>query len=117
VYLLIVIFSLSYAEDVKPTIRAQDLVKKSLEDITRLEAMIAEDQALYEVRPKRRFLGMRPKEDRFGNYLSDWNKKIEHIGNLNYPEEAKKQKLYGKLLMAVSIRADGSIEKVEILKS
>ncbi|MDZ4098831.1 MAG: energy transducer TonB, partial [Methylophilaceae bacterium] len=37
--------------------------------------------------------------------------------NLNYPEAAKEQKLYGQLRMTVSIKADGSIEKVEINQS
>ncbi|WP_369384822.1 energy transducer TonB [Methylobacillus glycogenes] len=42
---------------------------------------------------------------------------MEKIGNLNYPEAAKEQKLYGKLELSVDIRADGSIEKIRITRS
>jgi protein TonB len=42
---------------------------------------------------------------------------VEKIGNLNYPEEAKRRKLYGNLLMHVAVRADGSVEKIRIRRS
>jgi protein TonB len=43
--------------------------------------------------------------------------KVERIGNLNYPEAARVNKLYGKLILTVSIKSDGSIERVEVNKS
>ena len=43
--------------------------------------------------------------------------KVERIGNLNYPEAAKKDKLYGNLQLTVSIRSDGSVESIEINRS
>jgi len=36
------------------------------------------------------------------------------VGNLNYPEAARQKKLYGSLILTVFIRADGSVEKVEV---
>ena len=80
----------------------------------RLEAQIAKDMDAYQKRPKRRFIGARAEEYRFARYVEDWRLKIERIGNLNYPEAARKQKLYGSLLLTVSIRADGSVENVEV---
>ena len=80
----------------------------------RLEAQIAKDMDAYQKRPKRRFIGARAEEYRFARYVEDWRLKIERIGNLNYPEAARQQKLYGSLLLTVSIRADGSVENVEI---
>ncbi|HEX5539524.1 MAG TPA: TonB family protein, partial [Methylophilaceae bacterium] len=50
-------------------------------------------------------------------YVESWRQKVEKVGNLNYPVEAKEQKLYGRLRMTVSIKADGSIEKLEINQS
>ena len=50
-------------------------------------------------------------------YLEAWRQKVERIGNMNYPEAARNQKLYGQLRMTVSIKADGSIEKIVIDKS
>lgn len=114
---LLLISSLSYAEETKSTINAQDLLKKTLEDTSRLEAIIDKEQALYASQPRRHFVSAKEREYRFAAYLETWSKEIEEIGTLNYPKEAKEQKLYGKLLMAVSIRGDGSIESIEIIKS
>jgi periplasmic protein TonB len=93
-----------------------DLVTKSF-DMARLEAQISKDWDGYLKRPKRKYIGARAQEYRFAAYVESWRQKVEKIGNLNYPEEAKANKLYGQLLMTVSIRADGSLENVEINKS
>ncbi len=74
----------------------------------RLEAQIAKDMDAYQKRPKRRFVGARAEEYRFARYVEDWRLKIERVGNLNYPEAARQLKLYGSLLLTVSISADGS---------
>jgi periplasmic protein TonB len=68
----------------------------------------------YQKRPKRKFIGARTKEYRFALYVESWRQKVERIGNMNYPEAAKAQKLYGQLRMTVSIKADGSLESVII---
>ena len=49
--------------------------------------------------------------------MEGWRSKVEKIGNLNYPEAARSQRLYGSLLLTVAIRANGSIENVEINRS
>lgn len=93
-----------------------ELMQRSL-DIARLRAQIAEDHEAYQKRPKRRFVGARTTEYRFARYVEDWRLKVERIGNLNYPEEAKRQKLYGNLQLTVGIRADGSLESIGINRS
>ena len=95
---------------------SSELMQRTLEAM-RLEAQIAKDMDAYQKRPKRRFIGARAEEYRFARYVEDWRLKIERIGNLNYPEAAREKKLYGKLLLTVSIRADGSIESVEVNRS
>lgn len=93
-----------------------DLVQRSL-DIARLKAQIAKDHDTYQKRPKRKFIGARTKEYRFARYVEDWRLKVERIGNLNYPEEARKGNLYGSLQLTVGIRADGSLESIGINRS
>lgn len=100
----------------KTPLDANALVASSL-DMVRLEAQIAKQQEEYQKRPKRKFIGARAQEYRFAAYVESWRQKVEKIGNLNYPAEAKQQKIYGRLSMTVSIKADGSIEKLEIDKS
>jgi len=93
-----------------------DLLLRSL-DIARLRAQIDQDHDSYQKRPKRKFVGARTKEYRFARYVEDWRIKVERIGNLNYPEAARKEKLYGNLQLTVGIRADGSLESIEINRS
>ena len=92
-----------------------DLVMKSLES-ARLEAQIARDWDAYQKKPKRKFLGARTQEYRFARYAEDWRHKVEKVGNLNYPEEAKREKIYGSLQLTVIIKADGSIRSIEVTR-
>jgi protein TonB len=103
-------------EAVSQTIDRANLAT-AISDMARLEAQIAKQQEEYQKRPKRKFLGARTQEYRFATYVEAWRQKVERVGNLNYPEAAKEQKLYGQLRMTVSIKADGSIEKIEINQS
>ena len=93
-----------------------ELLLRSL-DIARLRAQIDRDYDNYQKRPKRKFVGARTKEYRFSRYVEDWRLKVERIGNLNYPEIARKNKLHGNLQLTVSIRADGGLESIEINRS
>ena len=95
---------------------ARDLVQKSLE-IARLEAQIRRDYQAYQERPKRKFVGARASEYRFAQYVDNWRLKIERVGNMNYPQEAKARKLYGSLQLTVAIKADGEVESVEVSRS
>jgi len=103
-------------EDSAKKVGAAELLASSY-DIARLEAQIAQQQDEYQKRPKRKYVGARTQEYRFAAYVESWRQKVEKIGNLNYPEAAKDQKLYGQLRMTVSIRSDGSIESIEINQS
>ena len=100
----------------KAEAEARDLIDKSLE-IARLEAQIRREHQAYQERPKRKFVGARAQEYRFAHYVDRWRQKVERIGNLNYPEEAKSRRLYGSLQLTVAIKADGEVEGVEINRS
>jgi len=95
---------------------AADIMNRSLE-IARLEAQISRDWDSYQKRPRRRFVGARTQEFRFAQYIEDWRIKIERVGELNYPQAARDQRLYGTLVVTVSIKADGSLENAEINRS
>ena len=94
----------------------EELVQKALE-MARLEAQIDKNWEDYQKIPRRKFIGARTQEYRFAQYIEDWRVKVERIGNLNYPEQARQQKVFGSLKLSVSIRADGSVESVEVSKS
>ncbi|MHB8165379.1 MAG: energy transducer TonB [Sulfuricella sp.] len=92
-----------------------ELAMRSLE-MVRLQAQIDRDQDAYQKMPRRKYLGARTQEYRFARYAEDWRNKVEKVGNLNYPEEAKRQKIYGSLQLTVIIKADGSVRSIEVTK-
>jgi protein TonB len=98
-----------------PSRSGEDLVQKALE-IARLEAQIDKNLDAYEKMPRRKFIGSRTREYRFAQYIEDWRIKVERIGNLNYPEQARQQKIFGSLRLSVAIKADGSVESIEVNK-
>ena len=68
----------------------------------------------HQQRPRRRFVGARTQEYRFARYIEDWREKIQRVGDLNYPQAAREQRLHGSLVVTVAIRSDGSVERVEV---
>ena len=99
-----------------PVVDANDLVQRSMA-IARLEAQISRDWNSYQERPRRKFIGARAQEYQYARYVDDWRQKIERIGELNYPQAARDQRIYGSLVATVAIRADGSLERVQIDRS
>jgi protein TonB len=95
---------------------ATDLMARSLQ-MAKMQAQIERDYNAYQSRPKRKNLGVRVEEYRFARYVDDWRIKVERVGNLNYPEEARQKKLYGRLQITVHIKSDGTLEKVDIDRS
>ncbi len=103
--------SVAEAEVVRPS--ATEILQRSFE-IARLEGQISRDMDTHQQRPRRRFLGARTQEYRFARYIEDWRQKIERVGDLNYPQAARDQRLHGSLVVTVAIRSDGSVERVEV---
>lgn len=93
---------------------------RDLADMTlaamRLQAQIDRQIDEYQKRPRKKFIGARAAEYRFAQYEEDWRMKVERIGSVNYPAEAR-GKLYGNLRMTVTIRADGTVESIELDRS
>ena len=97
------------------SVSGRDLANSALE-MARLEGEIARDSDEYNKRPRKKFIGTRTDEYRFAQYIEDWRLKVERVGTLNYPEAAK-GKLYGALVLSVTIKSDGTVDKVEINRS
>ena len=95
---------------------AAQLLSRSKE-IARLSAEIDQTQRVFAHRPKRKFISARTKEYRFASYEEAWRAKVERIGKMNFPDQAKRQKLSGSLIMAVTINKDGSIKSINIRQS
>jgi len=100
------------AAEPAPQLSGRDLADLSLAAM-RLQAQIDKRVEEYQKRPRKRFIGARATEYRFALYEEGWRAKIERVGTLHYPAEAR-GKLYGNLRLTVTLRPDGSIEGVEL---
>jgi protein TonB len=88
------------------------------DEISSLEAELAHEQQLYAKRPRiYRLNAASTMRDKGAWYKDEWRKKVERIGNLNYPDEARRQQIYGNLRLLVSINRDGSLYEVQVLES
>lgn len=93
------------------------LLARSLE-IASLEARLDRQRQIYAKRPRiKRLTSLSTASSADAFYLNSWRRKIESIGNLNYPEEARRRKLYGSLRLMVAILPDGSLKEIEMLES
>jgi len=87
-------------------------------EIASLRAKLDHQRQEYAKRPRiRRLTSVATKTSLEAEYLHRWSSKVEFIGNRNYPEEALKDKIYGTLRLAAVIKANGTIDRVEILQS
>jgi len=94
---------------VKPKLSARDLIFQARDEIQRLERKLDESTKALSRRPKKRPLSSRTKEYAAAAYHESWRKKVERIGNLNYPQKAKRQRINGDLMLSVDINPDGSV--------
>ncbi len=93
------------------------LLSSTRQEIARLTAELDRNSEYASQRPRHKSINASTKEYRYAAYLEAWRKKVERVGNLNYPDEAKRMKLYGDLLLHVSLRADGSVKQIRVVRS
>lgn len=82
------------------------------------EASLEQKRLAYAKRPKKRVLtSASTKRAADAAYLEAWRRKIEYLGNLNYPSEARRKGIYGELRLLVSINSDGTLREMKVMKS
>lgn len=97
----------------------QDMsVEQRSQEIASLEAKLDIQTQAYAKRPRTtRLTSASTKQAENALYLHKWRERIETVGNLNYPAEAKNKQIYGQLRLVVSLMPDGSVLKVDIIES
>ncbi|HFC53393.1 MAG TPA: energy transducer TonB [Gammaproteobacteria bacterium] len=95
---------------------AAELMESSRE-LASLDAEIRRLQETLAKLPREKHLNASTREYKYAAYMDAWRSKVERIGNLNYPDEAKQRKLYGRLLLDVVLNADGSVRRIDLLRS
>ncbi|MFC6670295.1 energy transducer TonB [Marinobacterium aestuariivivens] len=96
---------------------SSSLLARSLE-IASLQAKLDLQQERYAKRPKvRRFTSASTLKHSEAAYFDNWKRRIEDVGNRNYPSEARDRSIYGSLRLLVRILPDGSVDRIELLQS
>ena len=86
--------------------------------IASLQAQLDLKRQAYAKRPRRYTISSastRRHQDAL--YLNNWRRRIEAVGNINYPAEARSQQIYGSLRMLVALLPDGQVDEIRILQS
>ncbi|MEA9789025.1 energy transducer TonB [Xanthomonas campestris pv. raphani] len=86
-------------------------------EMARLAAEVHLRSEQYAKRPNRKFVSASTREYAYANYLRAWVDRAERVGNLNYPDEARRRRLGGKVVITVGVRRDGSVESSRVLVS
>ena len=87
-------------------------------EIASLEAELAQQVEQYAKRPRvSRQNSAATMRDISAWYRDEWRKKVERIGNLNYPDEARRQRIYGSLRMLVVVDRSGAVQELRVLES
>jgi protein TonB len=85
-------------------------------EMARLTAEIERQTEAYAKRPRRKYISANTQEYGYADYMRAWVARVERVGNLNYPEEARRRGLSGQLVLTVAVRRDGTVERTDIIQ-
>ena len=57
------------------------------------------------------------RESLIAGYLDGWKRRVERVGTLNFPNEARRRGMSGNPVLEVAISADGSLDQVVVRRS
>ena len=83
----------------------------------RLSAEISRFWEEYQQKPKKKYINARTREYKYAAYMDAWRAKVERVGNLNYPDDARRRGLSGNLVLNVALKPDGSLQSVDVMRS
>lgn len=92
------------------------LIQRSMQ-IAALSAELSLQNEMEAKKPRTRIVAPSTASASDAIYLDAWRRQVERVGNLNYPEEAKKRALFGELMMRVDINPNGTVREVRITQS
>ncbi len=66
---------------------------------------------------RERVLTASTRQTLFADYLVSWKEKVERVGTLNFPDEARRLGLEGSPVLEVAIASDGTLQSVSVVES
>ncbi|MGH8182777.1 MAG: TonB family protein [Rhodanobacteraceae bacterium] len=86
-------------------------------EMARLAQEVRDEQQAYARRPRRKYISANTRSVADAAYQVAWVHRIERIGNLNYPDAARRRHLHGDVVLSVTIGSDGHVRGVTINSS
>lgn len=86
-------------------------------EMARLAQEVRREQESYAHRPRRKYISANTRETAFAAYQVAWVRRIERIGNLNYPDAARRRHLHGDVMLTVVLGMDGHVRDVRVNRS
>ncbi len=84
-------------------------------EIAQLTAELAKREQRYSMRPRINYIDtLSAKSAVEATYIRNWVDTVERMGNLNYPDQARRRKLNGSLILHVLLNNDGKVVAVDI---
>ncbi|WP_417533810.1 energy transducer TonB [Marinobacterium stanieri] len=97
--------------------RSSSLLSRSLE-MASLQAQVDLQRETRARKPRvLRLTSAATRKHEYASYLDNWRRRVETVGNLNYPEQARSRGIQGRLRMLVALDASGKVVNVDILSS
>ncbi len=94
---------------------AAELIQRSLEMVS-LNNEINQSLKAYSSAPKQKYISARTREFLYASYMRDWVSKVERVGDLNYPDQARRKQLSGSLIVDVAIDQDGNVLDIKVVR-
>ena len=83
-------------------------------EMARLAQEVRDEQEAYARRPRRKYVSANTRSVADAAYQVAWVHRIERIGNLNYPDAARRRHLHGDVVLSATIGADGHVRGITI---
>lgn len=85
--------------------------------LANLAAELQEKLESHAKQPRRKYISAQTKEYRYASYMEGFRAKVERVGNLNYPEEARRRQIYGEVMLDVALNSAGSVVAISVRRS
>ncbi len=104
-------------EEILPVAEKKSLMERSLE-IASLEARLDDQVRAYAKKPRvLRVTSVSTLSSTNAWYVRNWINKVERVGNINYPSEARQAGIHGTVRMLVVLSKDGTVKELQVLES
>lgn len=106
------------AKDARDTPDASDADEAKVEQqAAQLAAELSKQSQAYAKRPHKKFISASTKEYAYAAYMRGWVNRIERVGNLNYPDQARQQRIHGDVILTVGLNRDGTVNSIDVTQS